>query len=183
VPSLPTHAVAALGIGACFYRPEIPKGIWVIGAVCSIVPDLDVIGFRFGIRYGDFWGHRGFAHSLFFAALLALVIVVLGFRHGVTEMHALTLWLYLFLATASHGLLDALTDGALGIALFSPSTTTVTSFRGLRFGFRQLEWGDSSAPVASQSCRANSCGFGFPPYCWRFPSSSCGCTFLGEGFL
>jgi hypothetical protein len=32
VPSLPTHAVAALGIGACFYRPEIPKGIWVIGA-------------------------------------------------------------------------------------------------------------------------------------------------------
>jgi inner membrane protein len=93
VPSLPTHAVAALGIGACFYRPEIPKGIWVIGAVCSIVPDLDVIGFRLGIRYGDFWGHRGFAHSLFFAALLALVIVVLGFRHGVTGMHALTLWL------------------------------------------------------------------------------------------
>lgn len=120
MPSLPTHAVAALGIGACFYRPEIPKGIWVIGAVCSIVPDLDVIGFRFGIRYGDFWGHRGFAHSLFFAALLALVIVVLGFRHGVTGMHALTLWLYLFLATASHGLLDAMTDGGLGIALFSP---------------------------------------------------------------
>lgn len=120
MPSLPTHVVAALGIGACFYRPEIPKSVWVIGAACSVIPDLDVTGFRFGIRYGDFWGHRGFAHSLFFAALLALVIVVLGFRHGVTGMHALTLWLYLFLATASHGLLDALTDGGLGIALFSP---------------------------------------------------------------
>src|SRR5262249_43237596 len=60
----------------------------------------------------------GFAHSLFFAALLAVVIVLLGFRHGVTGMHALTLWLYLFLATASHGLLDAMTHGGLGVALF-----------------------------------------------------------------
>jgi inner membrane protein len=120
VPSVPSHVAAALGIGACFYRPEIPKGVWVIGAVCSVVPDLDVIGFRFGIRYGDFWGHRGFAHSLFFAALLAVVVVVLGFRHGVTGMYAPALWLYLFLATASHGLLDAMTDGGLGIALLSP---------------------------------------------------------------
>lgn len=120
MPSLPTHVVVALGVGACFYRPEIPKGVWVIGAVCSVMPDLDVIGFRFGIRYGDFWGHRGFAHSLAFAALLALVIVALAFRHGVTGMHALVLWLYFFLATASHGLLDAMTDGGLGIAFFAP---------------------------------------------------------------
>ena len=183
MPSLPTHAVAALGIGACFYRPEIPKGIWVIGAVCSIVPDLDVIGFRFGIRYGDFWGHRGFAHSLFFAALLALVIVVLGFRHGVNGMHALTLWLYLFLATASHGLLDAMTDGGLGIALFSPFDNHRYFFPWTPIRVSPIGVGDSSAPVASQSCRANSCGFGFPPYCWRFPSSSCGGIFLGEGFL
>jgi inner membrane protein len=120
MPSVPSHVVAALGIGACFYKPEIPKRIWVIAAVCSVMPDLDVIGFRFGIRYGDFWGHRGFAHSLLFAALLALVVVVLGFRHGVTGIHALTLSLYFFLATASHGLLDAMTDGGLGVALFSP---------------------------------------------------------------
>lgn len=120
MPSLPTHAVAALGIGACFYRSEIPKSVWVIGAVCSAIPDLDVIGFSFGIRYGDFWGHRGFAHSLAFAALLALGIVLLGFRHGVCGMHAPVLWLYLFLAAASHGLLDAMTDGGLGVALFSP---------------------------------------------------------------
>jgi inner membrane protein len=30
------------------------------------------------------------------------------------------LWSYLFLATASHGLLDAMTDGGLGVAFFSP---------------------------------------------------------------
>jgi hypothetical protein len=26
--------------------------------VCSTLPDIDVVGFRFGIRYGDFCGHR-----------------------------------------------------------------------------------------------------------------------------
>ena len=110
----------ALGIGACFYDRQISKGVWVIGAICAVVPDLDVIGFRFGIPYGDFWGHRGFTHSPVFAALLALVIVVFGFRHGVSRLRAPLLWLYLFLATASHGLLDAMTDGGLGVALFSP---------------------------------------------------------------
>jgi len=120
VASLLSHAVAALGIGACFYKPQIPKSVWVTGVACSVIPDLDVIGFRFGIRYGDFWGHRGFTHSLIFAALLALVMVALGFRHGVTGMKALTLWLYFLLATASHGLLDAMTDGGLGVAFFAP---------------------------------------------------------------
>jgi len=66
-----SHAVAALSIGTCFYQPQVPKRVWVAGALCSIVPDIDVIGFRFGIHYGDFWGHRGFTHSLVFAALLS----------------------------------------------------------------------------------------------------------------
>jgi len=118
--SLVSHAVAALGIGACFYKPEVPKGVWMIGAACSAIPDLDVIGFRFGIRYGDFWGHRGFTHSLVFAALLALAMVAWGFRHEATGIHPVAMWLYFFLATASHGLLDAMTDGGLGVAFFAP---------------------------------------------------------------
>jgi hypothetical protein len=28
VASLVSHAVAALGIGACFYEPQIPKSVW-----------------------------------------------------------------------------------------------------------------------------------------------------------
>lgn len=130
-----SHAVAALGIGAGFYRPAIPKRVWVIGAVCSVVPDIDVIGFRFGVRYADFWGHRGFTHSLLFAALLAGAAAIAtpnsSFRtdvrnpsvSGVVPQPAisrLSLWIYFFLATASHGLLDAMTDGGLGVAFFSP---------------------------------------------------------------
>ncbi len=115
-----SHAVAARGIGACFYRSGTPKRIWLVGAACSVIPDLDVVGFRFGIRYGDFWGHRGFTHSLLFAAVLASVVVLLGFRPALPGLGRISLWMYLFLATASHGFLDAMTDGGLGVAFFSP---------------------------------------------------------------
>ena len=69
-----SHAVAGLGIGAVFYRRSVPASVWIAGIACSMIPDLDVIGFRFGIHYGDFWGHRGFTHSLTFAALLATLV-------------------------------------------------------------------------------------------------------------
>jgi inner membrane protein len=124
VASAFSHAVAALGIGALFYRPEIPKRVWVIGAACAALPDLDVIGFRFGIAYGDALGHRGFSHSLVFAAALAALVVWVGFRRGVSGMRPTTLWAYLFLATASHGFLDAFTDGGLGVAFFAPMDNT-----------------------------------------------------------
>jgi inner membrane protein len=119
-----SHAVAALGIGACFYQPQTPKRVWVAGALCSVIPDLDVIGFRFGIRYSDFWGHRGFTHSLLFAALLASFVVLIAFRQAVPGLSRFALWTYFFLATPSHGFLDAMTDGGLGVAFFSPINNT-----------------------------------------------------------
>jgi inner membrane protein len=115
-----SHAVAALSIGTCFYRPGMPKRIWIAGALCSVLPDVDVIGFHFGIRYGDFWGHRGFTHSLLFAAILAAFVTFLGLRRVSPGTGLLWIWTYLFLATASHGFLDAMTDGGLGVAFFSP---------------------------------------------------------------
>ena len=114
-----SHAVAALSIGTCFYTPETPKRVWMAGAICSVVPDLDVIGFRVGVRYGDFWGHRGFTHSLVFAAILAVAAVVVVDRQQ-SSVSRSSVWLYLFLATASHGFLDAMTDGGLGVAFFAP---------------------------------------------------------------
>ena len=115
-----SHAVAALGIGACFYRPEVPKRIWVLGALCAAVPDLDIIGFGLGIDYAHPFGHRGFTHSLFFAALLAAAVVAFAFPKGVPRLRQFPLWLFLFLATASHGFLDAMTNGGLGVAFFAP---------------------------------------------------------------
>ena len=124
MPSAFPHAVAAVGIGACFYRPGVPARVWLAGAMCSMLPDLDVVGFHFRIDYGDFWGHRGFTHSLFFAALLAGAALILAFPKGVPNLSRASLWAYLFLATASHGFLDALTDGGLGVAFFAPFSNT-----------------------------------------------------------
>jgi inner membrane protein len=115
-----SHAAAALAIGACFYKPQIPARTWVLGAICSVFPDLDVIGFKLGIRYADFWGHRGITHSLVFAALLATVAIVIWFRERIPSITRLYLCTYLFIATASHGVFDAMTDGGLGVAFFSP---------------------------------------------------------------
>lgn len=120
MPSTLSHAVAAVSIGTCFYRPAIQRRVWVAGALCSVLPDADVVGFKLGIHYGDFWGHRGFTHSLLFAAVLSGVTAIVLSRHKDLGLKPLLLFAFLFLATASHGLLDTLTDGGLGVALFSP---------------------------------------------------------------
>jgi membrane-bound metal-dependent hydrolase YbcI (DUF457 family) len=49
----------------------------LLSAACSVIPDLDVIGFKFDIRYGDMLGHRGLTHSIFFAAVLAASLALL----------------------------------------------------------------------------------------------------------
>jgi len=145
-----SHGVAAFGIGACFYRSGTPKRVWVAGMFCSVIPDFDVIGFRLGIHYGDFWGHRGFTHSLLFAALLASIVMFIGFRRVASGLTRLPMWVYFFLATASHGFLDAMTDGGLGVAFFSPFDND---------GFLQTE--------VLRFSKVSSYGFACPPRYWR----------------
>src|SRR5918992_4841680 len=115
-----SHAVAGLAIGTAFWRPGVPARYWVAGAVVAALPDLDSIGFRFGVAYGDMLGHRGLTHSLLFAAVLSALVVAVVFPSGAGTVSRGQLWLYLFLATASHGVLDALTNGGLGVAFFAP---------------------------------------------------------------
>ena len=52
----------------------------LLGVLCAVLPDIDVVGFGYGIQYGDLWGHRGLTHSLVFAALLAASLVALWYR-------------------------------------------------------------------------------------------------------
>jgi inner membrane protein len=46
--------------------------------------------------------------------------MLLLFPHRAPGIGCGWLWFYLFAATASHGLLDAMTDGGSGVAFFSP---------------------------------------------------------------
>ena len=118
MPTVLSHAIAGLGIGAAFFGRKAPARVLGLGAFCAALPDADVIGFPLGIRYGDLLGHRGLSHSLAFAAALAALVTPLARSESGPGRGKL--WTYLFLATASHGLLDALTDGGLGVALLAP---------------------------------------------------------------
>jgi inner membrane protein len=88
------------------------------------VPDIDAIGFHFGVAYGSFWGHRGFTHSLLFAALFASAVTLAPSRTSQPQLSKARLWTYFFIAIASHGPLDAMTNGGLGVAFFSPFDTS-----------------------------------------------------------
>jgi inner membrane protein len=118
-----SHAIVALAMGKAIQHKELSWRELFLGALCSALPDLDVIGFYFGIQYGDMWGHRGMTHSIVFAALLAGILVALWYR-GKPAVAMIGLLFYFFLCTASHGVLDAMTNGGLGIAFFSPFDTT-----------------------------------------------------------
>lgn len=120
VASVFSHAVAGIAIGTAFWRPGVPARYWIAGALLTAIPDLDSIGFRFGIHYGDMLGHRGLSHSFLFAAVLSGLVITVLFPSGAGPVARGQVWLYLYLATASHGVLDALTNGGLGVAFFAP---------------------------------------------------------------
>ena len=115
-----SHAVAALAIGACMPLSAAPKRTLMMGVACAVVPDLDVIGFHFGVKYGDFMGHRGFTHSILFAGLLATAALTVVSPRVIPPVSRFYLWVYFFLAGVSHGVLDAMTNGGLGVAFFAP---------------------------------------------------------------
>ena len=155
MPTVLTHAVSAVAMGSAFWRPHRSARVWLVGAVCASLPDLDVLGFRFGIHYGDLLGHRGLTHSLAFAAALATVVVAVGFPEDAPRWSRRALWLYLFVATASHGCLDALTDGGLGVAFFSPFSNAryffpVRPIRVSPIGVSAFVSGDGLAVLASE---------------------------------
>lgn len=117
MPSVFTHAFVAAAAGGVYARAPMPARFWLLAAACAVLPDADVLAFFFGVPYADPFGHRGFTHSLAFAALTGLAAVALFFR-GARDKASLAA--FFALAAASHPLLDALTNGGLGVALFWP---------------------------------------------------------------
>lgn len=134
MPTVISHAVAATAITSAFPIDKSIERIWLLGIICSVIPDLDVIGFGFGVHYGDLLGHRGLTHSFLFAILLAFVMVWFVQKSQIRSFSSHRLLLYFFVVTASHGILDAMTNGGLGIAFFSPFDT-----QRYFFPFRPIE--------------------------------------------
>ena len=110
-----SHAAVPLAVGLGLGPRVISRRLIWAGCVASMVPDLDVY-----LRYVlDFVDHRGPTHSFSFAAALALAAVPFA-----RQLHArrLTAFIFIFIAAASHGVLDAFTNGGGEIALLWPFT-------------------------------------------------------------
>lgn len=78
MPTILTHAAVPLALGLGLGARRIPARLLVAGVVASMLPDLDVLAFRFHVAYGDAFGHRGASHSLAFALMVGLMAMALA---------------------------------------------------------------------------------------------------------
>ncbi|MEP6898971.1 MAG: metal-dependent hydrolase [Rhodanobacter sp.] len=117
MPTIFTHVAVPLLLGAAAGRRRISHPLLVAGMVAAVLPDADVLGFRFGIAYADAFGHRGAAHSIAFALLIALIAALLHKPLRTSKWRA---FFFVGIAAVSHPLLDACTNGGLGVALWWP---------------------------------------------------------------
>ena len=120
MPTIFSHAIFAAATGKAALRKPVSNWFWVLTALCAILPDADVVGFRFGVKYGDMFGHRGFTHSIVFALISGALAAFFAKRFLRTGFSFAKLFVYFSLVTFSHPLLDMLTDGGAGVALFAP---------------------------------------------------------------
>jgi len=119
------HVAVAYAMGKSLNSQcRTPRFWWLTGA-CCLLPDVDVLGLVLGIPYEHVLGHRGFTHSIVFAMLVGLVVPRLA--SSTISYWTPSYWmsaLYFSLVIMSHGFLDSLTDGGLGIAFFAPFDST-----------------------------------------------------------
>jgi inner membrane protein len=118
MPTIISHAAVPLALGVGVGGKRIPRPLLFAAMTAAMLPDADVILFRFGATYDSVWAHRGFSHSLGFAIVLGLIAAAF-FRRSVP---ALAAFAFVAFAAASHGLLDMLTNGGHGVAYLWPAT-------------------------------------------------------------
>ena len=123
-------AMASLGhvavgmVAGRLYMGDVRDTRWLAAmmfrfSAVSLLPDADVLGLAFDVPYGAPFGHRGASHSLVFA-------IAIGIACGVAASlsrprpPAAKVGLFAAVVAATHGPLDALTDGGLGVAHFWP---------------------------------------------------------------
>ncbi len=117
MPTILTHPAVPIALAIGLGREAVPNRLLAAGVVASILPDLDVVAFRFGVSYAADFGHRGFSHSILFALLVALAGASL---FQLWRSSFLRSFLFIFAAAVSHGILDSFTNGGLGVAFLWP---------------------------------------------------------------
>ena len=147
MPTIFSHT--AIPIAIALGTRRISPRLLCAGMAASIIPDLDTVGFRFGVAYAHEFGHRGFTHSLVFALLLAIFAALFAPELRMKRMaavifissrpHPMVCWICLPTAAWASRYL-----GPLPIRVFFPLRMINVSPIGLRgflgpAGFRALK--------------------------------------------
>lgn len=117
-----SHSAVSITSQLFLGKNKIPSKLMILGAAFSMLPDLDIVSFYFGIEYANPLGHRGFSHSILFAFLLSVIASILVAKYW--NIKKSLVFSFLFLCTISHGVLDAMTSGGLGVGFFIPLDNT-----------------------------------------------------------
>ncbi len=117
MPTILTHAAIPIAIGLGLGRRKIPVGLIAAGIFLAMLPDIDVVGLAYGVPYEHPFGHRGASHAFLPAAIVALAGTAAA---RMLALPAMRVFIFLFVSAASHGLLDAFTNGGHGVALLWP---------------------------------------------------------------
>ena len=120
MPTIFSHAIFAAVTGKAFQKKPLSGGFWFLTAVCAMIPDADVLGYSLGVQRGGMFSHRGFTHSIVFAILFGTAAAFIARRFLKTPLSMAALTVFFSLATFSHPVLDMLTNGGSGVALFAP---------------------------------------------------------------
>jgi inner membrane protein len=115
--SLLSHPAFPVALLISKARPFFSRKLFILCVLLTLLPDADVISFKFGIPYESQWGHRGFTHSFTFAVLLGIFCSAFSL---VLDSTPKRIFFTTFLSTLSHCVFDALTNGGLGVAFFWP---------------------------------------------------------------
>lgn len=113
--------VGALGAGTVRVRR-----LWFLSLFCSALPDIDGVITKLSAKLlhlrlgGMWWDHRAFSHSLLFALIVGGLVACFAHKIVRPDKPLWLLFLYFSALTASHGLIDATTNGGQGIMFFAP---------------------------------------------------------------
>ncbi|MEK6300607.1 MAG: metal-dependent hydrolase [Acidobacteriota bacterium] len=115
--SILSHPAVPIALATALGSRVVPARLAAAAIVCSIMPDGDALLYWSGVPYSHTFGHRGFTHSIAFAVIVAAAAAIWAPQLQAKRWVACAV---LFLSMLSHGVLDAMTTGGLGVGFFSP---------------------------------------------------------------
>ena len=118
MPMTTTHALVPLAAALALTKRPVPWKLVAAAAFAAAAPDIDGLSKHFlHMPPWSMYSHRGATHSLFVALAAGLVAALF---HRRLDVRPLTAGIVIAAATASHGLLDMMTDRGMPVAYLWP---------------------------------------------------------------